>query len=70
MVSGVGYVDGFDASGRLKVRLAQGRFSEPWGIAQAPADFDFSSNMLLVGNTTSGKIGAFDPNTGAFKGYL
>ena len=65
-----GYVDGFDASGRLKVRLAKGRFSEPWGIAQAPADFGFFSNMLLVGNTTSGKIGAFDPNTGAFKGYL
>ena len=26
--------------------------------------------MILVGNTTSGMIGAYDPITGAFKGFL
>ena len=65
-----GYVDGFDTNGRLTVRLANGGFSEPWGMAQAPADFGIFSNMLLVGNTTSGMIGAYNPTTGAFQGFL
>ncbi len=68
--SGGGFVDSFDTNGRLLVRLAGGSFSEPWGMAQAPADFGAFSNMLLVGNTTSGMIGAYDPNTGAFQGFL
>lgn len=68
-VSG-GYVDGFDTSGNLLVRLASGSFSEPWGLTQAPADFGAFGNLLIVGNTTSGKIGAYDPVTGAFKGFL
>src|SRR5581483_10014815 len=29
-----GFVDAFDANGIRKVRLAQGSFSEPWGIVQ------------------------------------
>lgn len=65
-----GFVDGFDTNGRLTVRLANGSFSEPWGIAQAPANFGFFSNMLLVGNTTSGMIGAYSPTTGTFQGFL
>jgi uncharacterized protein (TIGR03118 family) len=65
-----GFVDEFDTTGRLKLRLAQGSFSEPWGIAQAPANFGAFSNMLLVGNTTSGFIAAFNPTTGAFQGFL
>jgi len=69
MASG-GFVDGFDVNGKLKVRLAKGNFSEPWGIAQAPADFGVFSNMILVGNKTSGQIGAYDPVTGAFQGFL
>ncbi len=65
-----GFVNGFDFNGKLKVRLAAGSFSEPWGIAQAPANFGAFSNMLLVGNTTSGMIGAYSPTTGAFQGFL
>jgi uncharacterized protein (TIGR03118 family) len=68
-VSG-GFVDAFDTSGRLRLRLANGSFSEPWGVVQAPANFGQFSNMLLVGNTHSGMIGAYDPTTGAFQGFL
>jgi uncharacterized protein (TIGR03118 family) len=65
-----GYVDAFDTTGKLKLRLASGSFSEPWGIAQAPANFGAFSKMILVGNTTSGMIGAYNPTTGAFQGFL
>ena len=65
-----GFVDAFDSNGRLKLRLATGAFSEPWGIAQAPANFGAFSNMLLVANTTSGMIGAYDPTSGVFQGFL
>ncbi|HZQ95619.1 MAG TPA: TIGR03118 family protein [Candidatus Sulfotelmatobacter sp.] len=66
-----GFVDAFDTNGNLKGRLARGSwFSEPWGMALAPANFGAFSRMLLVGNTTSGQIAAFDDTTGAFKGFL
>lgn len=65
-----GYVDAYDSNGNLKIRLARGNFSEPWGLVQSPANFGAFSNMLLVGNTTSGKIGAYNPTTGAFQGFL
>ncbi|MGO9647536.1 MAG: TIGR03118 family protein [Terriglobales bacterium] len=65
-----GYVDAFDTNGNLKGRAAQGAFSQPWGVALAPANFGAFSNMLLVGNTTSGWIAAYNPKTGAFKGFL
>jgi uncharacterized protein (TIGR03118 family) len=65
-----GYVDAFDTNGNLLLSLAQGQFSEPWGIAQAPAGFGAFSKMLLVGNTASGLIAAFNPNTGALAGIL
>lgn len=68
-VSG-GFVDAFDTSGHLKKRLAQGSFSEPWGVVQAPANFGAMSNAILVGNVSSGWIAAFDSTTGAFKDYL
>jgi uncharacterized protein (TIGR03118 family) len=69
-VSG-GFVDAFDTNGNLKGRVAHGSwFSEPWGIAVAPANFGAFSNMLLVANTTSGRIAAFDTTTGVFKGFL
>ncbi len=68
-VSG-GYVDAFDSNGNLKLRLAKGHVDEPWGVAQAPASFGAFSKMLLVANTTSGWIAAFNPTTGAFAGYL
>lgn len=65
-----GYVDAYDTNGNLKLRLFPGSFSEPWGVVQAPANFGAFSNMLLVGNTTSGRIGAYNPTTGAFQGFL
>ena len=65
-----GYVDAFDSNGRLRFRLATGSFSEPWGVAQAPANFGAFSGMLLVGNTTSGMIAAYNPTTGTFQGFL
>jgi len=68
-VSG-GYVDAFDTNGNLKGRLANGSFSQPWGIALAPANFGAFSNMLLAANTTTGWIAAFNPKTGAFEGFL
>lgn len=65
-----GYVSAFDTNGNLVRRLVAGKFSEPWGVVQAPPNFGTFSNLLLVGNTTSGRIGAYDPNTGAFRGFL
>jgi uncharacterized protein (TIGR03118 family) len=65
-----GYVDAFDTSGRLKLRLANGSFDEPWGVAKAPANFGQFSNALLVGNTGSGMIGAYNATSGAFLGFL
>jgi uncharacterized protein (TIGR03118 family) len=64
-----GYVDVFDTEGDLKLRLAQGEFDEPWGIALAPANFGAFSNTVLVANTTSGMIAAFNTK-GVFEGYL
>ena len=65
-----GYVDAFDTNGNLQLSLAQGTFSEPWGIAQAPAGFGEFSEALLVGNTGSGLITAFNPTTGHLVGML
>jgi uncharacterized protein (TIGR03118 family) len=65
-----GYVDAFDTNGNRMGRLAQGSLSQPWGVALAPANFGAFSNMLLVGNTTSGWIAAYDTKTGAFQGFL
>jgi uncharacterized protein (TIGR03118 family) len=65
-----GYVDAFDTNGNLLLSLAQGEFSEPWGIAEAPAGFGGFSKTLLVGNTGSGLITAFNPSTGALAGIL
>ena len=44
--------------------------NEPWGIAEAPASFGAFSGTLLVGNTGSGTIAAFNPANGKFLGFL
>jgi uncharacterized protein (TIGR03118 family) len=67
---GTGYVDIYDTNGKLKERLAQGFFNQPWGVTIAPANFGVFSNMLLVGNTGNGLIGAYKTSTGAFVGFL
>jgi uncharacterized protein (TIGR03118 family) len=52
-------------------RLEQGQWmNAPWGIALAPAQFGDYGNSVLIGNSGSGRIAAFDRGTGAFKGYL
>jgi uncharacterized protein (TIGR03118 family) len=66
---GTGYVDAFDTNGTLLVRLEDGWFNQPWGVAVAPADFGSFSGMILVGNTGNGLIGAYGLK-GGFKGYL
>ncbi len=67
---GTGYVDAYDTNGALKLRLQNGWFNQPWGVAKAPANFGQFSNMILVGNTGSGWIGAYSPTTGKFLGFL
>jgi len=69
--AGNGYVDAFDPTGKLLLSLQHGNWmNEPWGIALAPASFGAFSKALLVGNTGSGEISAFNPTTGTFEGML
>jgi len=67
-----GFVDAFDVNGNLlrSRSLKTGQFNEPWGIAQAPAGWGAFGNALLVGNVGSGVIGAYNPSTGKFLGFL
>ncbi len=68
---GAGYVDAFDPEGNLVLRFQHGPWmNAPWGIALAPPGFGDFSGRLLVANTGSGMIAAFDPQTGGFLGYL
>ncbi len=65
-----GYVDKFTPAGVLLLSLQQGWFSQPWGLAQAPAGFGAFSHAVLVGNLGSGWIAAFNPTSGKFLGFL
>lgn len=68
---GRGFVDVFSPDGVLQKRLRWGPwFNAPWGVALAPADFGAFSNLILVGQFGSGKIAAFDPNSGDFRGLM
>ncbi|MBS1191242.1 MAG: hypothetical protein H6R10_3034 [Rhodocyclaceae bacterium] len=69
--AGMGFVNIFNADGRLVRRLAsRGHLNAPWGMAMAPADFGPFSNHLLVANVGDGKINAYDPASGEFKGEI
>jgi uncharacterized protein (TIGR03118 family) len=69
--AGLGFVDVFDLTGRLVLRLQHGLFlNAPWGIAMAPGDFGGFSHRLLVGNFGDGHINAFNAVTGKFDGTL
>ncbi|GAC1305719.1 MAG: TIGR03118 family protein [Steroidobacteraceae bacterium] len=69
--SGLGFVDVFDADGRLLRRVAsRGPLNAPWAIALAPSDFGRFSNRLLVGNFGDGTINAFDYASGEHVGRL
>ena len=67
---GTGYVDAYDTNGKLLLRLERGWFNQPWGVALTQASFGTFSNMILVGNTGSGWIGAYSPTNGTFQGFL
>jgi uncharacterized protein (TIGR03118 family) len=68
---GNGYVDVFDLTGNLLQRLAaNGPLNSPWGLAMAPPNFGQFANSLLVGNFGDGRINAYDPITGAYRGQL
>ena len=59
---GNGFVDEFDPSGHLLLRVAShGTLNSPWGLAFAPPSFGRFSNDLLVGNFGDGRISAFRP---------
>ncbi len=68
---GSGFIDLFDGRGNLIMRLEHGSWmNAPWGMILAPDGFGPFSNRLLVANSGSGQIAAFDFDTGAFAGYL
>jgi uncharacterized protein (TIGR03118 family) len=49
----------------------RGQLNAPWGLVRAPASgFGRFSGDLLVGNFGDGRINAYDPATGAFRGRL
>jgi uncharacterized protein (TIGR03118 family) len=69
--AGLGFVDVFDVSGKLLLRLQHGAFfNAPWGIAQAPGDFGPFSHRLLIGNFGDGWIHAFNAVSGKLEGAL
>ncbi|PTL81242.1 TIGR03118 family protein [Vitiosangium sp. GDMCC 1.1324] len=68
---GLGFVNIFDANGRLIRRLAsRGKLNAPWGLALAPASFGKFGNKLLVGNFGDGLINVYDPQNGHCEGRL
>ena len=58
---GTGYVDAYNTNGKLLLRLQNGWFNQPWGVALAPANFGAFSGTILVGNTGSGSLGLTTP---------
>lgn len=68
---GLGFVNVFDADGRLLRRVAAVKgLNAPWGVALAPANFGSFSNRLLVANFGDGTISGFDVKSGEFVGRL
>ncbi|MDQ3806086.1 MAG: TIGR03118 family protein, partial [Acidobacteriota bacterium] len=75
-----GAVNVFDFNGNFKRRIhldgpaaVDPKLSAPWGLALAPSTFGVFHDALLVGNFDfdgNGRISAFDPTTGAFRGQL
>jgi uncharacterized protein (TIGR03118 family) len=68
---GRGFVDVYDTSGNLRKRLiSRGELNSPWGLAVGPKGFGRFSGDLLVGNFGDGRIDAYNPGTGGFKGQV
>lgn len=70
--AGNGYVDAFNLDGTFDHRVVSlgGNVNSPWGLTIAPTSFRSFAGDLLVGNFGDGTISAFDPISGAFKGFL
>jgi uncharacterized protein (TIGR03118 family) len=68
--NGLGLVGVINAKGHIVTLLTGPSLNAPWGIAQAPADFGRLSHLLLIGNTGSGTIAAFDPFSGRFLSFV
>lgn len=68
---GNGFVDIFKPDGtRVKRFVSNGRLNSPWAVAAAPSGFGSAGGDILIGNFGDGLIGAYDPTTGAFRGFL
>src|SRR6266487_332943 len=68
---GLGFVDVYSTSGQLLRHLIErGQLNAPWGLVLAPAGFGRFGGDLLVGNFGDGRINAYDPATGGFRGRL
>jgi uncharacterized protein (TIGR03118 family) len=66
-----GAVDVYSEGGRLLRRLITGGVLDgPWGMALAPEHWGRFGGALLVGNEDGGRINAFDPRSGHFRGTL
>ena len=67
---GNGFVDVFDATGQIHLRLiSRGALNSPWGMAFVPPSGDEFAARLLVGNFGDGRINAFSLD-GTFLGQL
>ena len=68
---GNGYIDIYDTSGNLQLRLQHIPFdNSPWGVALAPQNFSGFAGDLLIANFGSGLITAYNPTTGAWAGNM
>jgi uncharacterized protein (TIGR03118 family) len=69
--AGLGIVSVYDTAGTFIKRLITGgKLNAPWGMAFAPSSFPGFPSALLVGNFGDGKINAYDPDTGRWRGAL
>jgi uncharacterized protein (TIGR03118 family) len=69
--AGLGFVDIFNADGSLAARFASnGNLNAPWGMTVAPAGFGAFTGDILIGNFGDGRIGVYDPTSGAFIDWL
>jgi uncharacterized protein (TIGR03118 family) len=70
VVAGSGLVMIAGVKGNVLKILHDPSLNAPWGVAQAPADFGRLSHLVLIGNSGSGKISAFDPDRGRFVSFV
>jgi hypothetical protein len=66
-----GVVDIFGTDGRFDRQIVtRGKLNSPWGLAFTPSHSGKFSNDLMIGNFGRGRINAFDPLTGKFRGIF